>query len=1154
MSKQAEEKHMKPKKKQARKGKQWLRSIINLALIVIGLVAVVSFMAYMQRQYSVMKADQTSNAALDAVVETLDGNTQKVEALRDRYHADNQAILNDMAYLLRNDRYEALQTTTDEERTATMQRLSRTVGENGYLFVIRRDGTVVMAPQADALDANLVANGTLDEASLAILVRDEWVGNVHLEGTDRITVAADGTEESSYDVVTGTPAGTQVKTYFYSMPVTDTYFLVYAVDEEELERQFAALRDVGPVLSSVVVGDNGFVFAVDSQNATFLHFDNGEQRLDGQPIAESGLSTDVLADRYSGLQTIGGVSYHCLSRAYSSPFYGDYIVITAVCEADSVFSGDRTAIGLSAITFILGAAVMIFYTSLLRVDPEQLAAYDEEILDRKTARRVLRRARQKGIHHIRLFKVQGEQIYLKAGIAEKLAPVAAIAVLLVFVISWNSQTLVEITRGIEQSTTAIHQIETLFDNRTGSSEIIMTRYQNQYLSKLELVSFLLEEDSSLLALLNDGTEADGVHAYLDDELNPVYTSDGKPVRAVANAPQLVTLAKNNGFDYLAVYDDQGRTMAANKDTWYFTLSRDRDTQSYPFLDVITGKTDRLIQAELVDERGQEMQYLGAVFHYYVLNGDGPDAGRFVSVEAYETFLADGAYMFNGHGYSVSRHRSLIQGGIADETIDAIMESLSDSALMHQIKVGSDGFTVLFDNSSEHVCLWSPNEASIGRTAAELSISDAAFSGTFKGFTKLNGVECFQAYSFDNGYWIATAIPCDTLFAGRNPIALITTLVALAFYLLLFLLCVFSTESEERAMEKLLEKRLDASADNGLVRMMMPSGKVKLVRSASARYTSASVAWADMNTSQRLSLVLKVVMSIIVVCVILSGIFCDQIFGENSAISYIVHGDWEHGVNYFAVIAFLAVVLSVSVAALISSLFINFIIRNMGSRVETVGRLLLSVVKYGSVLFAIFYGLSLLGFSTAGLVTSASIMSIVIGLGSQSLISDILSGIFIVFEGAFRVGDIVTVGDFRGSVVDIGLRTTKIENMTGDIKIFNNSNIAGIINMTKKASKALCDISIDYGADLQQVEKILLEALPKIGDKNPSIIGHPDYLGVVELGDSAVVLRVDAECAEKERVPVSRYLNRELLILFQQNGINIPFPQVTVSYLDENQTE
>ena len=167
-----------------------------------------------------------------------------------------------------------------------------------------------------------------------------------------------------------------------------------------------------------------------------------------------------------------------------------------------------------------------------------------------------------------------------------------------------------------------------------------------------------------------------------------------------------------------------------------------------------------------------------------------------------------------------------------------------------------------------------------------------------------------------------------------------------------------------------------------------------------------------------------------------------------------------------------------------------------------------------------------------------------------MIQDILAGVFIVFEGEFRVGDIVTVGDFRGNVLDIGLRTTKIQDTSKNIKVFNNSNLSGIINMTKEASYAGIDVGIEYGESLERVEAVLKKELPKVRRRLPAIMDGPFYKGVSALGDSSVVIKIIALCKEQDRIQLSRDLNREIFLIFKQNGINIPFPQITLSYLQE----
>ena len=154
----------------------------------------------------------------------------------------------------------------------------------------------------------------------------------------------------------------------------------------------------------------------------------------------------------------------------------------------------------------------------------------------------------------------------------------------------------------------------------------------------------------------------------------------------------------------------------------------------------------------------------------------------------------------------------------------------------------------------------------------------------------------------------------------------------------------------------------------------------------------------------------------------------------------------------------------------------------------------------------------------------------------------------------RVGDIVTVSDFRGTVIEIGIRTTKIEDFLGNIKIFNNSHISGVLNMTKEYSTIPITLSIEYGESLERVENVLKEEFPNIKKKIRKMVNGPFYKGVSGMADSSVNLLVVAQCLEGDRAQVQRDLNRELYLVFNKHGINVPFPQVTVSYLKDEENK
>ena len=206
----------------------------------------------------------------------------------------------------------------------------------------------------------------------------------------------------------------------------------------------------------------------------------------------------------------------------------------------------------------------------------------------------------------------------------------------------------------------------------------------------------------------------------------------------------------------------------------------------------------------------------------------------------------------------------------------------------------------------------------------------------------------------------------------------------------------------------------------------------------------------------------------------------------------------------------------------------------------------SLIKYAAVIVLAFMVLKTLGVDTTAILAGIGILGLIVGLGAQPLIADIIAGLFIVFENVFEVGDIIVVDGFRGTVDDIGIRTTKIEDVGGNIKVINNADIKTLVNMTQALSVANCEMSIEYGESLERVEAILAEALPKIKEAIPEIKEGPFYKGVSSFGESSVNLKFIAKCEEGARYQVERDLNRQFKLLFDQNNINIPFPQVVVN--------
>ena len=146
----------------------------------------------------------------------------------------------------------------------------------------------------------------------------------------------------------------------------------------------------------------------------------------------------------------------------------------------------------------------------------------------------------------------------------------------------------------------------------------------------------------------------------------------------------------------------------------------------------------------------------------------------------------------------------------------------------------------------------------------------------------------------------------------------------------------------------------------------------------------------------------------------------------------------------------------------------------------------------------------------------------------------VAGVFLIFEGTFRVGDIVSVDNWRGEVVEIGLRSTNVNNAQGNIKVFQNSRISGAINMTRDLTCAVCDIILPPGEPLEAFEeKLTTDFFATVKQNIPSIRQPLVYEGVVAINGDSATLRLSVKCLESEREQIQRDLYRTLKLWKEQ---------------------
>jgi small-conductance mechanosensitive channel len=226
------------------------------------------------------------------------------------------------------------------------------------------------------------------------------------------------------------------------------------------------------------------------------------------------------------------------------------------------------------------------------------------------------------------------------------------------------------------------------------------------------------------------------------------------------------------------------------------------------------------------------------------------------------------------------------------------------------------------------------------------------------------------------------------------------------------------------------------------------------------------------------------------------------------------------------------------------------------RAKTMGDLLKSI--FTGILVAIIGTmiLSEVGVNIAPIIASAGILGLALGFGAQSLVKDFLSGIFMIFEDQYGVGDVVDVGEASGTIEAVSLRVTRLRDLNGTVWYVPNGAILRVGNMSQNWSRAVVDVNVSYREDLVRVQRVLREVAHDLWedeDFKNIIIEEPEVTGVEVFTPESVTLRVLIKTAPMEQWGVARALRQRVKARFDHEGIEIPLPQRVVWHREEKRT-
>ena len=217
-----------------------------------------------------------------------------------------------------------------------------------------------------------------------------------------------------------------------------------------------------------------------------------------------------------------------------------------------------------------------------------------------------------------------------------------------------------------------------------------------------------------------------------------------------------------------------------------------------------------------------------------------------------------------------------------------------------------------------------------------------------------------------------------------------------------------------------------------------------------------------------------------------------------------------------------------------------------TRFKTLSKLLFSLLRYTVFIITFLIVLSIWGVDVIPAVAGLGIVGLVIGLGAQRMIQDMIAGFFIVFENHYDIGDVVEVKGFRGTVLELGLKSTTLQHWTGHIQIFSNSQMSPVTNYSRYYAQAIVTFSVPYETDIKNLTTSLNASLKAFKDNHTEIISDALVLGVTQFLASGIEMTLTCQTQPNLQFSIERDLRAFVLDELKALNIEIPLDHIVVS--------
>lgn len=593
----------------------------------------------------------------------------------------------------------------------------------------------------------------------------------------------------------------------------------------------------------------------------------------------------------------------------------------------------------------------------------------------------------------------------------------------------------------------------------------------------------------------------------------------KECPGLANSGMLQTWCDILNVDFIMLFDNQGKETLCNRDYVGFSLDRGLGQNGSEFRRLLYGMPSIVHQASVDLTTGMERQMIGVNLELPNLNDE-------------------------------DRHGALILALLPEQTKQTEdLFRINDKLALLEAK----GTLCFSADASTGVIQHSGNAAMVGQTVQDCGLSENSLKDGYMDFGVVDGTRRFIVAAKQGDSIFYYALDLKNMFGSTLLYAgIAAALFGLAVVVVLLDMfrgytdevyarwAVVCKPGEDPAVLKAMRKEARTNA-----RIDDKQGTIQNLKRELFNKLSDATRWQERTPEEKTGLMFRASMMVLLISWAYLLLSKNMVYSKyDSLAGFLLQGDWMRGANPFAFCSILLVTAYAYLINLVSQGVLMLVSSFLLGKGKTFCRLLHSFIKYFSLFVVLYLILHYLGFPIGTVVGSLSIVSLALSLGARDLAADILAGLSIVFERTFQVGDIVEINGKRGTVQEIGMRSTKLIVPVNNVLVISNHEIRDILNLTQDVSLYTMELQVILSQSLTHVEAALKRELASIQRGNDRIISLK-YLGVTSLGGgysmdkaSMVTLAIGAYCRQDDIDDVQLYLNREIRLLCERENITI----------------